>query len=353
LIDRLRVVRRWGGCLSIVAAVALLPVIGLADDPCTKLPDLWLPPDGTPGLQGGGISVQEVTGDVCQGGEVTITVTIDNLSCGDADAFDVTVTYNGTTELIGTQRVEGGLPGCEFTVLTFVWDTTGAAPGEYDIVACADTGHEVNELNETNNCLTIETDLRILPNVPLIEVEKAAVDTDGGAVYPGDTIRYEAVLRNEGCADLEDGPDHEFTDALPAGVAPTTYVTSTSGTAAFEGDELVWDGGIPSGGTVTIKYRVTVDADVEVGTEICNQGTARWDSDGDDTYDSSEPSDDPATSAEDDPTCFTVEEKPKGPAPMSGTIDAPTLSEWGMIVLASLFAIAFGWRLVRRRVAAA
>jgi uncharacterized repeat protein (TIGR01451 family) len=353
LIDRLRVARRWGGILSIVVAFALLPVVGLADDPCTKRPDLWLPPDGTPGLANGGISVQETTGDVCQGGEVTITVTIDNLSCGDAVPFDVTVTYDGTTKLIGTQRVEGGLPGCEYTVLTFVWDTTGVTPGEYDIVACADTGHEVEELNETNNCLTMETDLWIRPNEPLIEVEKTAVDTDGGAVYPGDTIRYEAVLRNEGCADLEDGPEHEFTDVLPAGVTPTPHITATSGTAAFEGDEVVWDGSVPAGGAVTIKYRVTVDAEVEVGTDICNQGFAHWDGDGDGSYEGHEPSDDPDTPAEDDPTCFTVEEEPDRPAPMSGTIDAPTLSEWGMIALAALFAIAFVWRLIRRRAVAA
>jgi len=350
--DRLRVVRRWGTALSIVVAFALLPVVGFADDPCTKLPDLWLPPDGTTGLAGGGVSVQETTGDVCQGDEVIITVTIDNLSCGDAGPFDVTVTYGATARLIGTQHVDG-LPGCEYTVLTFVWDTTGVAPGEYEIGACADTGHDVAELNEANNCLTLETNLWIRPNEPLIEVEKIAVDTDGGAVYPRDTIRYEAVLRNEGCADLEDGPQHEFTDRLPAGVTPTTYVTATSGTAAFEDDEVVWDGGIPAGGEVTIKYRVTVDAEIEVGTQICNQGYAHWDGDGNGSYESEEPSDDPATPADDDPTCLTVEEEPQGPAPLSGTIDAPTLSEWGMIVLSCLFAIAFGWRWVRRRAAAA
>jgi len=132
LIDRLRVVRRWGRFLSIAAAVALLPVVGFAEDPCTKLPDLWLPPDGTLGLAGGGISVQETTGDVCQGGEVTITVTIDNLSCGPAGPFDVTVTYDGTTKLVGTQHVDG-LPDCEYTVLTFVWDTEYVPTGEYDI----------------------------------------------------------------------------------------------------------------------------------------------------------------------------------------------------------------------------
>ncbi len=330
--------------MSIVAVVALLPVVGLAEDPCTKLPDLWLPPDGTPGLANGGVSVQETSGDVCQGGEVTITVTVDNLSCGDAGPFDVTVTYDGTSQLIGTQHVDG-LPGCEYTTLTFVWDTTGVPPGTVEIVACADTGNDVAELNENNNCLTIETSLWIRPNEPLVEAEKIAIDPDGAPVYPGDTIRYEATLRNEGCADLEDGPEHEFTDLLPEGLSPTSHISATSGTAAVEGNEVVWDGAIPAGGAVTIKYRVTVDEDLEPGTQICNQGTTTWDG-------GSEPTDDPSTPAEDDPTCITVEEKPEGPAPLSGTIDAPSLTEWGMIALAVMLTIAFGWRLLRRRAVA-
>jgi len=338
--------------LSIAAAVALLPVVCYADDPCTKGPDLWLPPDGTPGLAGGGISVQKTTGDVCQGEKVTITVTIDNLSCGDAGPFDVTITYDAGTKLIGTQHVDG-LPGCEYIVLIFEWDTTSVPTGEYDIEACADSGGTVVELNEHNNCLTIDTSLWVRPYEPLIEVEKTDVDVNGAPVYHGDMIRYEAILYNEGCADLVDGPEHEFTDELPAGVTPTTTIAATSGTAAFEGDIVVWDGGIPAGGSVTITYRVTVDNDIETGETICNQAVARWDGDGDGTYESEEPSDDPDTPAEDDATCFEIEEEPDGPIPLSGTIDAPTLSQWGMILLGGLLALAYAWRLLRRRAAAA
>jgi uncharacterized repeat protein (TIGR01451 family) len=347
LIDRLRVVRRWGRFLSIAAAVALLPVVGLADDPCLKKPDLWLPPDGTPGLAGGGISVQETTGDVCQGGEVTITVTIDNLSCGDAGPFDVTVTYGGPTNLIGTKHVDG-LPGCEYTVLTFVWDTTGVVPGEYEIVACADTGDTVDELNETNNCLTIETDLLVSPFTPLIEATKT---TDEESYEPGSSIRYEIVLTNHGCDDQQDNPGHEFEDTLPAGLTATGYVSATSGTVALEAGSIVWDGAIPAGSSVTIVFEARIDPTIEDGTVICNQGVAYWDSDGDGTNDTQDPTDDPGTPTEDDATCITVEIGGEAPA-LSGTIDAPTLSEWGMVLLSSLFAFAF-WRTVRRRRAAA
>ena len=350
LIDRLRKFTTVGKILSIALAIALLPWVVLADDPCTKLPDLWLPPDGTEGLANGGISIQTTTGGVCQGDIVTITVTIDNLSCGDAGPFDVRVYYDDTSNVIGTQHVEE-LPGCEYTVLTFVWDTDHVPTGEHDVLVCADTGHDVIELNEDNNCLVIEQNLLIRPNAPYIEVEKAAIDTDGGTVQPGDTIRYEVTIWNYGCADMEDNPGHEFTDPLPDGMNPTGQITETSGTAAIEGTTIVWDGGIPSGGSVTITYRVTLDNDLEVGTQICNQGTVYSDSTGDGSNDEATPTDDPSTAEEDDPTCVTIDE-PTRPLPLSGTIDAPTLSEWGMIAAGILFALAFAWHWIRRRNAA-
>ncbi len=336
-----------GKILSIALAIALLPWVVLAEEDCTKLPDLWLPADGTEGLADGGISIQRTTGDVCQGDIITITVTVDNLSCGDAGTFDVSVYYDDMAHLIGTQTVDG-LPGCEFTVLTFEWDTDSAPSGEHDVLVCVDTGSDVLELNESNNCLTIETDLLIRPNAPYVEVEKLAVDTDGGTVEPGDTIRYEVTIWNYGCSDLEDNPGHEFTDLLPAGVSPTGQITETSGTAALDGDTIVWDGSIPSGGSVTITYRVEMDDDLEVGDQVCNQGYVHWDSDNNGTNDSSTPTDDPTTGDEDDPTCLTIDE-PVGPLPLSGTIDAPTLSEWGMIVASCLFALSYAWHWIRRR----
>ncbi len=346
LIDRLRVVRRWGRYLSIAGAVALLSVVASADDPCTKGPDLWLPPDGTVGLAGGGVSVQETTGDVCQGGEVTITVTVDNLSCGDAGPFDVTVTYDGGAGLIGTRRVDG-LPGCEYTVLTFQWDTTHVPVGEHDIVVCADSGGVVDELNESNNCLTLDTELWVLPNEPMIEAEKTLT---GMTYEPGTEVRYEVTIYNDGCADMPDGKGHEFVDELPGGVAATGHGSATSGTLDVVVDKVVWDGEIPSGGSVTLVYTVTVDGNPT--DEICNQGIAYWDADGDGTNESSERTDNPATPIDDDPTCFIVSEGPKAP-PLSGTIDAPTLSEWGIILVSCLFVIAFMVKVRRRNGAAA
>jgi hypothetical protein len=344
--DRLRVVCWRGIVLSVALIVALASWTACGDDDCTKRPDLWLPPDGTPGLANGGVSVQKTSGDVCQGGVVTITVTIDNLSCGDAGPFDVSVYYDDASHLIGTQHVDG-LPGCEFVVLTFTWDTDGAPTGEHEILACADTGGAVVELTETTNCLTIDESLIVRPNAPLIEVTKAFEDPNGGEPAPGETIRFEVVICNVGCDDHGDNPGHEFTDTLPDELVALNFVSATRGTILLEGNGYVWDGDIPAGACVTLTFKAEIAADVEDGTQLCNQGTVHWDSDGDGTNDAVEPTDDPETPQNDDPTCFTVV-VPTGPLPLSGTIDAPTLSEWGMIAAFTLFVFAF-WGVWRRR----
>jgi len=344
--DRHRVVRRCGMLLSVALIVVLGSWMTWAEDECTKRPDLWLPADGTPGLANGGISVQKTSGDVCEGETVTITVTVDNLSCGDAGPFDVTLYYDDMSHIIGTQHVDE-LLGCEYIVLTFTWDTDGVPGGEHEILACADTGGTVLELNESNNCLTIDTDLLVSPNTPLIEADKSLEDLNGYTVEPGETVRYEVVIHNDGCDDQEDNPGHEFVDALPAGITPLGSVTATRGTADVEDGNIVWDGDIPAGGSVTIIYEARIDPAIEIGTQLCNQGTVYWDSDGDGTNDAVEPTDDPSTSTEDDPTCTTIEHG-GGEAPLTGTIDAPTLSQWGMIAAGVLFALSF-WFVVRRR----
>ena len=334
---------RWGRILVVVLIVGILAPAAFAEDDCVKAADLWFPQPGVV-LTDGGISVQAISGDVCQGGQVTITVTIDNLSCGDAGAFDVTAYYDNSSHLIDTQHVDG-LPGCKYVTLTFTWDTSGVPPGPHTIIVVADSQDDVNELNEENNQYTF--DVLVSPYAPLIEATKHDIDTDGGTPEPGDTIRYEVVTGNDGCADQGDNPGHEFVDTLPAGLSATGYAEASHGTIAISGDEIVWDGAIPAGGSATLVFKATVAAHIEEGIEICNQGIVHWDADANGSNEATEPTDDPGTSVDDDPTCFTVEIS-GGPPPLSGTIDAPTLSEWGMIVLSGLFALAF-WRAVRRQ----
>jgi uncharacterized repeat protein (TIGR01451 family) len=346
-------IERWGkksGVGSLFALSVLLLATGAAwaEEPCVKSPDLWFPAPGVV-LSGGVTSIQETSGDVCEGGKVTITVTIDNLSCGDAGPFDVSVYWDDPSHPIAARRVDG-LPGCEFVKLTFTWDTDGVPPGTHHIIVRADSGAIVTELNETNNLQEFEVLVR--PNAPYVEATKTAGGGGGGAPHPGDTIRYEVVIVNEGCANLTNGPEHEFTDTLPAGMTSTGFAQAENGTVAVDGDTIVWDGAIPAGGSVRLTFKARIGDDVPAGTTLCNQGSARWDSNRDGAIDASEPTDDPSTAEDDDPTCLTVQES-ELPLPLTGTIDAPSLTEWGMIVLSVLFAGAFAWRLHGRRTQAA
>jgi len=335
-----------GGSLFALSVLVIAAGAAWAEEPCVKLPDLWFPEPGVV-LSDGTISVQETSGDVCEGGKVTITVTIDNLSCGAAGAFDVSVSWD-ESHLIATKHVTG-LPGCDFVTLTFTWDTEGIPPGEHTILVVADSGSVIHELNEGNDRETF--DVLVRPNEPTVEVTKAYVDLDGSPVDPGDTVRYEIEITNVGCADLKNVTGHEYTDTLPGAVEATGFVQAESGSIAVTGNDITWDGAIPAGGSVHLIYKAKVGSDVAPETEICNQGYAHWDASGDGTPDSSEPSDDPSTAPDDDPTCFIVH-KPAEPMPLTGTIDAPSLTEWGMIGLAVALCAAFWWRLRAQRLAA-
>jgi len=330
-----------------LALLLVFSVAAMAEEDCGWPPDLWVPPHGTV-LSDGRRAVQRVSGDVCQGEQVTIEVTIANPSCGDAGPFDVVLTYGETGRVIDVVRIDG-IDGCDYITFTVLWDTTGALTGLHDVSVCADTGDEIVELNEGNNCLVIARDLMIRPNTPYIVAEKLLVDMTGGTVQPGDSLRYEVTIWNYGCADMEDNPGHEFVDELPGGMSPTGQITATSGVAQVMGNSIVWDGSIPAGGSVTIKYRADLDPDLEPETVLCNQGVVYWDSTGDGTHDERTLTDDPTTPEPGDPTCLTVDEPVTGPLPLSGTIDAPTLSEWGMIATIVGFGVALGVQWSRRQ----
>ncbi len=308
-------------CVSAIMALALLllfiSIVGVADDPpCYKDPDLWFPPPGTL-LSDGHIAVQIATAPgsqgedliVCQGETITITVTVDNLSCGDAGPFDVSLYYDQFNEvhLIGTARIDAGLEACEYVVLEFLWDTVNVPPGVHSIIAWADVNHEVDELNEENNQYTIPVTVMVRLLAPWIEAEKTYIDENGGSPAPGDIITYEITVTNDGCADQGDNAGYEFIDSIPDFMTyvPGSVATS-SGTAGFEGGQVVWDGEIPMGGSLTITFQVVIVENTPNQTTICNQGIIHWDSTGNNTNDAQEPTDDPSTPQDDDPTCLTL-----------------------------------------------
>jgi uncharacterized repeat protein (TIGR01451 family) len=151
--------------------------------------------------------------------------------------------------------------------MTFTWDTEGIPPGEHEILILVDSGTIARaERDEQPRGLR----RFVRPNAPYVEATKRAID-DGGVPTPGDTIRYEIEITNQGCADLPNGPGHEFTDTLPAGLTATGFVQATRDGGPRR-DTIVWDGSIFAGGTVRIPSRRALN-DVAPGTTLCNQGT--------------------------------------------------------------------------------
>jgi len=292
--------------LRLVAASLLFVVVGFgvvtAED-CDQEPDLWAHDQ-----------IANPT-EVVQGELVRVTVKVMNESCADVGPFEVAAYYTTDTgnTLIGTQQVVDGLPACEEIELTFIWDTTDVPPGTYPIEVCADSDNLIAEHDETDNCCTTPTEVTVNDPPPRIEASKAFSDANGGLVEPGDVIEYTITLRNVGTGDQGNNDGAEFLDEIPG---RTTYVggsaTATSGTVDFDAfnNQIIWNGGIPAGDTVTISFEVTIGPDIPYEEIICNQGIVRWDSDKDGINDAQQPTDNPSTAATDDPTCLTIDPLP-------------------------------------------
>jgi len=303
------------GASVLVILVTVFTFVAAADD-CQKNPDLWFPNPGTI-LTDGTVAVQIATVSgwqeenltVCQGETIEITVTVDNLTCGDAGPFDVSIYYDqvNETNLIGMERITVGLEACQYTVLSFNWNTTDVAPGQHSIIGLVDVQNEVDEVTETNNEYTLSGTVTVRPFAPSIEAEKTYLDENSGSPMPGDTITYEITITNDGCQAQEDNSGHEFTDTIPQFMAYVSgSVNATGGTANIEQDRIVWDGDIPVGGIITIIFQTVIYDNTPNQTTICNQGHVNWDSDTDGTNDADEPTDDPGTAIDDDPTCLVV-----------------------------------------------
>ncbi|HSM51416.1 MAG TPA: hypothetical protein VLA75_08450, partial [Thermoanaerobaculia bacterium] len=191
----------------------------------------------------------------------------------------------------------------------------------------------VNDPNPGNNLATDVTAITSPADV-------TATKTASGSFSPGGAVTYTVVLTNSSASPQLDNPGDEFTDTLPAGV---TYVnvSATSGTAAFAGGVVSWNGSIPANDSVTITIEVTIDAGT-TGQTITNQGTVSYDADGDGTNESQRDTDDPALPGAADPTSFTV---------VGSVLEIPTLSGLGLAALALALA-ALALALLRRRLAA-
>jgi len=147
------------------------------------------------------------------------------------------------------------------------------------------------------------------PSVNVTKADVLAIDADGnGFPSPGDTLEYTVEISNTGNIDLtgitfSDTPDANT--ALVVGSVTTTQGTVTTGNTAGDTSVSVDVGTVVVGATATVTFRVTIDNPLPVGvTQVSNQGTVTTNETPD------EPTDDPDTVPDDDPTNTTVTAAP-------------------------------------------
>ncbi|WP_346837319.1 isopeptide-forming domain-containing fimbrial protein [Microbulbifer sp. SAOS-129_SWC] len=164
----------------------------------------------------------------------------------------------------------------------------------------------------------------LISSAPAIEVEKTSADISGDAdlLLAGDTLRYTLRVENTGS---ENAAKVTLRDLVPANTTYTPNSTTLNGAAVADVDgttPLAAGMSIHSGGEsdgvviaaasgaepVVITFDVTIN-DVADGTLISNQGFANGDGDGSGAFEEA-PSDDPDTSAADDPTVDIVGDVP-------------------------------------------
>ncbi len=243
------------------------------------------------------------------GGVVTFSVTIEHDAASTADAFDLVVT-DTLVSPTGTELTyvpgSASLPAADVTqngnVLTFriaslprdagsttftyqarigenaptltpdalcngamlTWASIPGATGDPDSGRTGDGG--VNDYTTDASACVLAT------AAAFVEAQKTVVDLNGGLLLPGDTLEYTVVLSDQ----LRDVDDVVFTDTVPA---TTTFVPGTLTTTRGTTDEAgaptleVAVGPLRIGETVTITFRVTVNAGVPDGTVISNQGS--------------------------------------------------------------------------------
>jgi uncharacterized repeat protein (TIGR01451 family) len=169
----------------------------------------------------------------------------------------------------------------------------------------------------------------ILEVVPAVAV-LSATKTVSGTFLPTGLVTYTIVLTNTGTGPQPDNAGDELTDVLPASLVLVSANASSGTAVATPGTNTVtWNGALAVSATVTLTIQATVGPAVPGGTQVSNQGSIGYDSDGNGTNDALAMTDDPAVGGASDPTVFTVSVLP-------GAVLSATKAASGTFVATSL-----------------
>ncbi len=275
------------------------------------------------------------------GDTIRYTVVIDNPDDAfDADAMGVLYSSSvdaNTSLVVGSVTtsqgtVTTGNTGGDTSVAVDVGTITdaGSVTITYDVLIDSPLAAGITELacqglvitdtlptgiptDDPDDPTTMDTDPTLTPVFqPSIETDKSdAILVDGGTMgilNPGDTLRYTAVVSNTGNADASMVMFASSVDAnttLVVGSVTTSQGTVTTGNTVGDTSVLVDAGTIAPMGMVTITYDVTLDDPLPMGvTQIACQGTVTG------SNFTTEPTNDPDTVPDDDPTLTPVSADP-------------------------------------------
>ncbi|QTD48525.1 isopeptide-forming domain-containing fimbrial protein [Sulfidibacter corallicola] len=276
---------------------------------------------------------------VPQGDVVTYTVLLDHTVASNADAFDLQVIDTlpaGLSYVTGSATipvaVNGQMLTFDIAALTLVDDQTSftyqvrvdndqmlgtVLTNDADLTYTSRPGANADERSYTDGD---DASITVATNTIIDAVKTVAIAIDGGTpgqLDPGDTLEYTVTLINSGAI----ATNTVFLDAIPEN---TTYVggslISSVGGGDDSGDPLrVAVGTMADTASVTITFRVTVDAGTPAGTVISNQGSV----DSDQTV--PEPTDVDGVDANgDQPTLITV----SGPSGQTNALEAQKVVDW-------------------------
>lgn len=233
----------------------------------------------------------------------------------DVDAGDFGVTAPGTVTVTHGVLAAGSEFTLEFRVIVDAGLASGTIISNQGMVQRAEGPDEPTDV-DGNDADGDEATRLVIGQLPVLALSKTVDDINGGAIAPGDTLRYTLILENVGAADAT---GVSITDVLPP--AGTSYVagsTMRDGLPLSDGPGSVspLSGGV-SIGLLEDGGQVAFTADVVIlefepdGTVISNQasfassnaGSGVSDSNGDDLVETGNRAGDPN---DDDPTNVTV-----------------------------------------------
>ena len=204
------------------------------------------------------------------------------------------------------------------TIVSWVWTESASqiAIGETPTVTLSVGTHTIT-LTVTDDDNATDTDevvitIQGVSPTPVITATKTGVDLNRGTLILGDHIEYTIVIKNLGGRNQPNNPGNEFEDVLSTGLGNLGYIlgsaSASSGTVEYKSSahpfyrKIVWNGSIPAGSSVTIRFT----SPINWGTEASNQGTVYYDSNGDGSNDSQVLTDDPSLPGNHDPTVLVV-----------------------------------------------